>query len=90
GESIYGAKASPYEKPAWGRYTSKPGVLYAHVFDWPEDGRLMINKEAKIKKASLLTSGKGLKIEISDDGEVIILPREAPDTIATVIKLEVN
>lgn len=90
GESIYGAKASPYDKPEWGRYTSKPGVLYAHVFDWPQDGLLVINEKANVKKASLLAgSGRALTIKKSELGNVIVLPQEAPDSIATVIKLEV-
>ena len=42
GEAIYGANASPFESPSWGRYTRKPGKLYAHVFQWPEDGTLNI------------------------------------------------
>ena len=90
GESIYGAKASPYEKPEWGRYTSKPGVLYAHVFDWPQEGLLVINQKANVKKASLLAeSGRALTIKKSELSNVIVLPQEAPDSIATVIKLEV-
>lgn len=89
GEAIYGAKASPVDRPEWGRYTTKEGVVYAHVFDWPEDGRLVINKEIKVKKASFLADPEGeLKVESSENGAVILLPAEAPDDIATVIKLE--
>src|SRR6185503_4009750 len=44
GESIYGTTVSPYGMPAWGRYTAKrsAGKVYAHVFDWPRDGRLTL------------------------------------------------
>src|SRR5947207_390851 len=31
GEAIYGTTASPYGMPAWGRYTAKPGKVYAVV-----------------------------------------------------------
>ena len=90
GEAIYGAKASPFAKPAWGRYTLKGGDIYAHVFEWPQDGRLLVHKRAKVQKASLLGgSGEALTIEASDTGDVIMLPNEAPDPIATVIKLKV-
>ncbi|GAA0877353.1 alpha-L-fucosidase [Algoriphagus jejuensis] len=87
GESIYGAKASPYDRPEWGRYTSKDGVVYAHVFDWPEDGRLAINPEMKVKKTSLLAS-PSTPVEFDEATHSIQLPTAAPDTIVTVIKLE--
>ena len=87
GESIYGAKASPYERPEWGRYTSKDGVLYAHVFDWPEDGKLVINPEAKIKSAYLLADSSG-QLEIEEGTTTILVDEEAPDKVATVIKIK--
>lgn len=90
GEAIYGAKASPFDKPDWGRYTSKQGLLYAHVFDRPTDGRLTIDKSVKVIKATLLADAADpLEIMVSGQGDAIILPEELPDTIATVIKLEV-
>ena len=91
GESIYGAKASPVHRPAWGRYTSKAGAIYAHVFDWPEDGKLLLDEKVKVKKASLLAgTKKELKIQKVGDLQLIVLPTSAPDTIATVIKLELS
>ncbi|GJM34976.1 MAG: alpha-L-fucosidase [Saprospiraceae bacterium] len=87
GEAIYGVKASPYDRPEWGRYTSKPGVLYAHVFDWPEDGKLEVNPEVKIKTASLLVSPSD-QLEVEPGSTTISLPEVAPDTVATVIRIE--
>lgn len=89
GESIYGAKVSPYEKPDWGRYTSKPGIIYAHVFDWPEDGHLLIDGEIKVRKASLLTDPAS-KMRTEKSSSAIMLPETAPDAIATVIKIELK
>ena len=34
-ESIYGCVQCSLPKPEWGRYTQKPGVLYAHIIDMP-------------------------------------------------------
>ena len=88
-EAIYGADASPYSKPDWGRYTSKPGVLYAHIFDWPEDGRLLLQENIKVKNASLLSDPETeLVIEEVQSVPSIILPENAPDSIATVVKIE--
>ncbi len=89
GEAIYGAKASPFDRPEWGRYTSKRGLLYAHVFDWPAEKQIQIDKSLKVVRATFLAGGKELDVEACDKGDYIILPESAPDTIATVIKLEV-
>lgn len=91
GEAIYGAKPSPFARPGWGRYTAKGGYVYAHVFDWPDNGRLLIDKGAKVQKAWLLSgTGEPLEVHASRAGDSIRLPTEAPDPIATVIKLEVG
>lgn len=88
GESIYGAKASPYPKPEWGRYTSKSGVIYAHVFDWPENGELLLDPSIELSKAALLTNhGNVLEFERSQEGIKLKLPKDAPDSIASVIKI---
>ena len=44
GESIYGASASPIDKPEWGRVTFNPheGLVYLHVLEWPSDGILTV------------------------------------------------
>jgi alpha-L-fucosidase len=91
GEAIYGTTASPFEMPAWGRYTSKPDRLYAHVFDWPADGKLAVaSGKRNVSKAYLLADRKkaGLPIEKPTDGLVIALPPKAPDAIASVIVIE--
>lgn len=41
-ESIYGTRAGPFTRLAWGRCTARDGVLYLHVFDWPEGGVLRV------------------------------------------------
>ncbi|SHJ75869.1 alpha-L-fucosidase [Reichenbachiella agariperforans] len=87
GEAIYGAQASPYERPEWGRYTAKDGIVYAHVFEWPEDGQLVINTEIKPKKITLLADSATI-LEWDADQSVIMLPAEVVDPVATVIKIE--
>lgn len=89
-ESIYGTKASPFEKPKWGRYTTKDGKLYAHVFNWPTDGKLKIaSGERKFSRAYLLADkDKQLVIKQEADGLIVDLPEQAPDAIASVIVLE--
>lgn len=89
GEAIYGASASPFEKPKWGRYTAKDGVLYAHVFDWPEDGLLKLHKDIKFKKVTLLTDPDTKLKALGTSREVIVeVPILAPDTTVSVVKIE--
>jgi alpha-L-fucosidase len=90
GEAIYGTTVSPYGMPAWGRYTAKPGRVYAHVFDWPKNGRLgLTGMKAEPLRAYLLADGKSLTVEQSDSGLVVQLPRVPPSTIAAVVVLQV-
>jgi len=90
-EAIYGTTASPFAQPKWGRFTKKPGFLFAHVFDWPKDGLLRIPAlKQNISKAFLLTAGSSqtLQVKQSDSGIVVSLPDKAPSTIDSVVKLE--
>ncbi|MEX0330055.1 MAG: alpha-L-fucosidase [Puniceicoccaceae bacterium] len=90
GEAIYGAGASPVEKPDWGRYTTKGKVVYAHVFEWPEDGILEIDGIGQVEKASLLRTGGEQALEVRQKNGVteVLLSGEIPGEIAAVIKLE--
>jgi alpha-L-fucosidase len=90
-EAIYETTASPFEQPAWGRYTKKPGRLYAHVFDWPADSRLVIPlRNAQVKKAYMLADeGKrSLAVRAGADNLLIRLPAQAPDPFASVVSIE--
>ncbi len=93
GESIYGTTASPLGQLPWGRCTAKPGKLYLHVFDWPTNGNLELTGLKKgINKAYLLADKKRAKLPVrrkSEDKIVINVPNNAPDTINTVLVLEI-
>ncbi len=90
-ESIYGANASPFKKPSWGRFTQKENKIYAHIFDWPQDNQLMIPELKSAKNVYLLTSqgNESLNISQSDGVLQINLPEEAPDKVASVVVLEI-
>ncbi|MEP7002465.1 MAG: alpha-L-fucosidase [bacterium] len=89
GESIYATTVSPYGAPAWGRYTAKAGVVYAHVFDWPKDGRLVLTGvPTKPSRVYVLADRKALPVEQSSDGFVVHLPATAPSSIASVLVIE--
>ncbi len=89
GEAIYGTNISPYGMPAWGRYTAKPGKVYAHVFDWPKNGKLeLTGVTAPPVRAYLLADHKPLIVERTAGGFTVQLPAVAPSSIASVLVLE--
>jgi len=88
GEAIYGTTASPFSKPDWGRYTKKPGKIFAHVFSWPTHATLTIPAKGLHAPRAYLLSEKNhsdLKIKKIEDGLLLHLPQKAPDPIASVI-----
>lgn len=98
GEAIYGTTASPFFRLPWGRCTKKihPGgaFLYLHVFDWPENGKLILQGlQSDPSSIKLIQGGKELswnELKGDEPGISINIPREAPDAISTVIKLEIE
>jgi len=92
GESIYGTQASPFKRLAFGRCTRKPGRLYLHVFDWPEDGRLVVpGLLNQVQSACLLADPDRHPLKVLREGEsvVVSLPEKAPDPVDTVVLLEI-
>ena len=93
GESIYGTTATAIGELPWGRCTAKPGRLYLHVFDWPENEKLLVpNLKGKVEKAYLLADRRRgeLVVERKGKDKTIAVPKEAPDKIDTVIVLEIK
>ena len=91
GESIYGTSVSPFGQPAWGRYTAKAGIVYAHVFTWPGNGTLVLSGvKSAPRRAYLLADRAPLAVEQTDAGIVVHLPAVAPSTIASVVVLEMK
>jgi alpha-L-fucosidase len=90
GEAIYGADPSPFERPDWGRYTTRNNIIYAHVFSWPEGGLLNIPELKDTGKAWLLSDADRSTVTVtsSNSGINLQLPENAPDRIATVIAIE--
>ena len=91
GEAIYGTTASPFAAPAWGRYTKKPGKLYAIVLKWPTAGKLDIKSDGyAFRSAVLLGSGTALEMTPCEGGVCFSIPKQAPNPIASVVELELK
>jgi alpha-L-fucosidase len=93
-ESIYNTSPSPLPLQSWGVTTLKDNKIYLHVFNWPRDGRLIVGGiKSNIGKAYILTDAqkKNLKIDFLNAEDInISVSLQAPDTINTVIVLEMN
>lgn len=93
GEAIYATKASPLMPLTWGRCTMKEHkggtTLYLSVFDWPVNAKLAIpGIKNKVSSVKLLATAENLKAITTDNGIQIELPSNAPDKVASVIKIE--
>ncbi len=90
GESIYGTTASQFENLAWGRSTTKGRKLYLHVFEWPEDGKLVVpGLVSRPEKATLLADPKKeLEWDYQAGTSVIFLPDRPSDPYVSVIAVE--
>jgi alpha-L-fucosidase len=96
-EAIHGTSASPFANLPWGRCTMKQEgdvtQLYLHVFDWPQDGRLVVPGIGNhVVKAQLLAAPEARFAALEIEGNVILrmLPEAAPDVHVSVIKLTVQ
>lgn len=95
GEAIYGTTASPFPILPWGRATKKvtghTTTLYLHVFDWPKDGRLVVpGLRGQVQSVRLLSTGRALRSAASADGLQINVPVQAPDAVASVVKVTIQ
>ena len=93
GEAIYATQRSEIFPP-WGecirKDEKKNSVYYLSVFQWPEDGKLAFDTKYTVKEAMLLADGTKLKFTKTPGGITIQVPTQAPDKIATVVRLELK
>ena len=96
GESIYGSTANPFENVSWGRSTKKETddgntQLYLHIFDWTKNGKLEIPRiDNEILGAYLLAGEEKCEFTINENHLVLDIPEEAPDSICSVIRLDIK
>lgn len=90
GEGIYGTERTDLPVQPWGVTTCKGDTLYAHVFHWPDDGRLVIGGlRSEVRSARLVADG-GRHIaarRINENDYELQLPVDAPDKVNSLIAL---
>jgi alpha-L-fucosidase len=88
GESIYGTRGGPITPRPWGVTTQRANKTYLHVLDWPDNLLVVQGLPKPVKKASLLSSGRPVKLQLLDGGLLLDLPKADRDPIDTVVVLE--
>jgi alpha-L-fucosidase len=89
GQSIYDTRGGPVTPRPWGVTTQKPGKIYVHVLDWP-DQLLALPKLPGVQSASILSSGKPVEVKADAAGTVLRFPSTDRDPIDTIIVLNTN
>ena len=87
------AKGRPLFQPRtdW-RCTTKPGKLYIHLFKWPGAKFALDGVTGRVVKATLLADPEHQPLPLAQDGSqvTVSLPEKAPDTPATVLRLDLE
>ncbi|GAB5559006.1 MAG: hypothetical protein SynsKO_06530 [Synoicihabitans sp.] len=91
---VYGAGSSPWEHALpWGEVTTQGNTLNLVVFDWPQDGRLMLpGLQSTIKSAEVLSDDSGQAVTWAKRGAwtELHVPTAPADHPATVIRVELE
>ena len=91
GESIYGTTGSPVGPLPFGLCTAKPGKLFFHVFNWPENGLLTLpGINSKVKNIYLLADKKKKPKEWKKSGEKDIVVQLNPSAISGEILNDID
>ena len=92
-QAIYATEASPFPRRlSWGRCTQKNdgkgGVtLYLHVWEWPQDGKILLPTRDVPVEGHLLQGGAAVKTQAVADGLEVSLPGSAPDADVSIVTL---
>lgn len=94
GKSIYGSERTPLPVQPWGESTRRGSTLYLHVFDWPQDGKLIVGgMKSSIKWAYLLGDPKRKSLKtarLNENDAVIDVPDKPPDSSVPVVAVEIR
>jgi len=89
-EAIYGNTYADFDDdPEWGRYTRRgDDVYYAHIFEWPEDGKLALDDISGFPTAvHCVASGAELDYDQGVSGIEVDLASATRNAHVSVIKL---
>ncbi len=92
-ESIYGCGAATVPAQKWGPVTAKEGKMYFHIYDWPNDGTLVIEEfQGTPEKVWLLANAKKTALQNRKEGDylVVTLPAKNPGKLHALVCIDTN
>ncbi|HEY0867720.1 MAG TPA: alpha-L-fucosidase [Fimbriimonas sp.] len=90
GDAIYGTEASRFEALMWGRSTTKGSTLYLHVFDWPEDGKLVVPGLGSEVLSARVLGGSDAAFDRQEGDVVVTVPAKPISEDCTVVELRLK
>ena len=99
GQALKGVRASGLGQQPWGMTGlrpaegGKPALLYLYVFDWHVSGKLVVyGLTGGVGRAYLFSDPKQADLPVRWAGQTAVLsvPKEPPDSLATVVVLELT
>jgi alpha-L-fucosidase len=91
GESIYGTRGNVIVPQQWGVVTAKNKILYAHVFDMPQQPYIFLPEvKGKVTKVVLMSDGSNIKYKQVPEGIFVYTSSLKADPEDTIIQLTTN
>jgi alpha-L-fucosidase len=89
-KTIYGATYTPLHGQAWGQATRNGDKIYFHIFDWPADGKLVVENFPGSARTVSLFAGEPLTFTQNSPRLEIMLPSTSPDPDVSVLTVEID
>ncbi len=90
GKAIYGTSYTPLQGQPWGQVTRKGDRLYLHVYNWPEEGKLVVEPFPGKALAAELVGGEHLAFSQDGPQLAIDLPAQALDPHVSVLEVTID
>ena len=90
GDGVYGTRGGPFKPGSWGASTCKDNKIYVFIFNWPQQGPLVLPPINQKVLAAVVRTGGDLKIEQTNTQLAVNLPPEQRDPLVTVLELTVE
>lgn len=91
GECVYGTQRGPHFLLDWGTCTRRGNILYYQIFDWPDNGTLVIpGLTADIGNISFLNHDAPVSFKQAGADMHVKLPPKPVDALLSVLKVELD
>jgi alpha-L-fucosidase len=89
-EAIFGTGLNPFNRLEWGLASTGKQKLYLHIYQWPQDNKLVVPGFSNtVSKAYLLTApGKQLAVSVEGEDKVINLKGVEQDPILSIVVVD--